>query len=77
MTSIVLALDLIRLTPDHDNASGIDCPRCRAPLMIHQPDMQLPDRLLGTCDHCHAWFLIGAVREVMLRLPDDEVLWNR
>ena len=35
----------------------VDCPECRGDLDIHQPDVELPDRLLMTCDRCKAWFI--------------------
>src|SRR5438874_983801 len=74
MTSIILTLDLIRLTPDPDDASELACPACHAVLVLHQPDPQLPDRLLGICEECRAWFLIDAAGEVMVRLPDEDDL---
>jgi hypothetical protein len=38
------------------------------------PDQEMPDRLLGTCDECKSWFLIDAVREVMIPLPVEDLL---
>ncbi|MBX6315178.1 MAG: hypothetical protein IRY99_20050 [Isosphaeraceae bacterium] len=35
----------------------IDCLHCGTPLEIHQPEGGLPERLLGTCEHCHSWYL--------------------
>ena len=35
----------------------ICCPRCEFSLTLHQPDPELPERLLATCDECKAWFL--------------------
>jgi hypothetical protein len=69
MTSILLGLDLIRLTSGLADASGIECPGCDDLLVIHQPDEQSPDHLLGTCRECGAWFLIDEAGELMLRLP--------
>jgi hypothetical protein len=34
------------------------CPDCNHPLEIHQPDQNLPSRLLGICAHCRVWLLI-------------------
>jgi hypothetical protein len=36
---------------------SLSCPRCEFLLTIHQPDPELPDRLLATCQGCEAWFL--------------------
>ena len=40
----------------------LTCPRCGSPLSLHQPDSQLPDRLLATCDDCKSWFLADTER---------------
>jgi hypothetical protein len=74
MTSIHLALEIIRLRPGIDDLSDIDCPDCHAPMIIHQPDESLPDRLIGICDSCTGWFLIEAAAGLIVRLPDDEAL---
>ena len=36
-----------------------DCPNCGDELLIHQPDPETPDRLLGTCDECKSWYLLN------------------
>jgi hypothetical protein len=74
MASIYLALDLIRMDADSDDHSSLRCPNCHEDLALHQPDPQLPERLLGTCVDCHAWFLIPAIAGVMVRLPEEEDL---
>jgi hypothetical protein len=45
------------------------CPNCRAPLEIHQPDVELPGRLLGTCEVCKAWCLIYADEGEIVPIP--------
>jgi hypothetical protein len=77
MTSIHLALDLIRLDADPDERSRRKCPRCDNDLMVHQPDEQWPDRLLGACAECRSWFLIDVDGKVMVRLPDENDLRGR
>jgi hypothetical protein len=42
--------------------------------VIHQPDERRPDRLLGTCGSCSAWFLMAPTAAAMLRLPDEGAL---
>ena len=74
MTSISLALDRIHPSRVSDDAAGMACPRCHACLSIHQPDQELPDRLLGTCDECRTWFLINAASGVIVQLPSEEEL---
>jgi hypothetical protein len=44
---------------DHSNESIqlFICQNCKFPLALHQPDPQLPDRLLATCDECKSWYV--------------------
>ncbi len=46
----------------------LTCPCCKQSLVIHQPDSQNPDRLLGTCSHCSTWALldVGAKGKISL-----------
>jgi hypothetical protein len=74
MASILLTLDLIRLIPDPGDPSEILCPACHERLTLHQPDQKSPDRLLGTCAGCRAWYLIDLALAVMFRLPGEEDL---
>lgn len=56
-----------------DGQSPLKCLNCRNALDIHQPDGNLPDRMLATCPECRAWYLIecgtGAGAVIVL-LPD-------
>lgn len=70
MNSVSLALDLVRF----ERIDHAPCPHCDEPLVLHQPDADQPDRLLGTCPDCRAWFLIDSEAEVMVRLPDQDAL---
>jgi hypothetical protein len=41
---------------------------------VHQPDIENPERLLGTCPECSLWVVIeslGRSRVVLLELPDS------
>ena len=46
------------------------CPSCGCLLTLHQPDLELPDRLLATCDDCKSWYLTiperGTLRSIQL-----------
>ncbi|MCA1686619.1 MAG: hypothetical protein LC745_11735 [Planctomycetia bacterium] len=57
-----------------DGLSTVDCLNCRQPLDIHQPDADLPDRMLGTCPACQTWHLLdcdpGSKLVVVVVLPD-------
>jgi hypothetical protein len=74
MTTISLTLDLLRLRPDPEDASGVRCPGCRDLLTLDQPDQERPERLLGTCERCRSWFLVHLAARVMVRLPDEDEL---
>jgi hypothetical protein len=53
---------------------SICCPDCECSLTLHQPDSDLPDRLLATCDECKAWFLATSDGDILIpvpQLPDD------
>lgn len=48
------------------------CPQCGKGLSIHQPDEELPDRLLATCDHCKSWFLVNGEGLIPVTLPQGD-----
>ena len=50
------------------------CVRCHTSLDRHQPDPDRPERLLGTCYHCGAWYYIDDAAGVIVTLPDMESL---
>jgi hypothetical protein len=52
----------------------IHCLACDCELILHQPDPDLPDRLLGTCDECKSWFLIEGVE--CMPVPLSVVEWG-
>lgn len=65
---IVLKLSRVEICPKNR------CPACKAVMAVHQPDPELPDRLIATCGDCRTWFLIYCDADVHLRLPrEDEV----
>jgi hypothetical protein len=34
------------------------CPVCQTSLEIHQPDLDMPERLLGSCPSCRNWTIV-------------------
>ncbi len=74
MTSILISLELIPVTTDHDDPLVVQCASCHGSLVLHQPDEELPERMLGTCEECQTWFLIYADTQLMLKLPDEKML---
>ena len=69
MTVSVMSIALCR-----DEQNSFFCARCGNPVAIHQPDAELPYRMLGTCDQCHVWYLItcdpAEDRAITIELPD-------
>jgi hypothetical protein len=58
---------------------AICCPRCECAMTLHQPDPELPDRLLATCDDCKSWFLAdtyGAVLIPLREFPNVAIPWG-
>jgi hypothetical protein len=45
------------------------CPQCECSLTLHQPDPELPARLLATCDECKAWFLTDSDAVKLVAIP--------
>jgi len=48
---------------------AICCPNCEYALTLHQPDPELPDRLLATCDDCKSWYLTNPNGTELSPLP--------
>lgn len=76
MNTVFVSLDQLHTPTDTRSLADLECTRCDATLCIHQPDEQLVDRLLGTCPDCFAWYLIDAVKGLMVLLPDETDLRN-
>ena len=68
MSWISLSLDRSRL----QDVLEVRCTKCESPLELHQPDQGLPERLLGTCEDCYAWYLMDVTKGVMVLLPVGE-----
>ena len=47
------------------------CPRCACPMTLHQPDLELTERLLATCEYCKSWYLTNTIDTKLspIRLP--------
>jgi hypothetical protein len=63
---------LVPVLAEDGEAAGIACPDCGGLMELHQPDAEIPDRLLGTCVACRRWVAIefGAVGgTLMVALP--------
>jgi hypothetical protein len=49
------------------------CSVCSKQLILHQPDFDRPDRLLGVCPKCRAWFVVDRQGGTLLCLPEPGV----
>lgn len=43
--------------PTEEEVVAPCCPRCGDSLVLHQPDPQLPHRLLAVCEACKTWYV--------------------
>jgi hypothetical protein len=76
MSAVFVAMNLTRLSPEPESLSTTSCTKCGEGLNLHQPDANLPERLLATCPDCSAWFLIDGGAGLMMLLPDEDDLRN-
>jgi hypothetical protein len=49
-------IDLAPGPPEFE--SDLACAVCQTSLEIHQPDLDMPERLLGCCPSCRNWTLV-------------------
>jgi hypothetical protein len=66
MASVMFELRLYPL----ESFFHVECPSCRTPLLLHQPDISVPDRMLGICCDCQDWYLMDNLAGTMAMLPD-------
>jgi hypothetical protein len=73
-----VTLRVAPVLPCPDDATWVCCLNCGAPLEIHQPDAEAPQRFIGTCDGCGRWYLLDWVPRsaegLVLLLPTHEEL---
>ena len=71
-------LHFLRFPAMFEDPVAAECLNCASELILHQPDMNTPERLLGVCESCKHWYLIDLVPDVsqgvMVWLPDKEVV---
>lgn len=67
--------------PIHVVEEMASCPGCGAGAVLHQPDIDLPDRLLATCEACGTWSLVVILpdgdRALAIPLPGGATLLER
>ena len=68
-----------RGTATNDGVNSLCCPDCELPLDLHQPDLEQPMQLLGTCRSCSKWFFAvdldpDGIETVLLELPSADLI---
>jgi hypothetical protein len=75
---VLAPLDLLPFPRPREAHAPIACLDCSSPLTLHQPDPELADRLLGTCEGCKHWYLVdlvpGRAGGFLVGLPGREVV---
>lgn len=52
-----------------ETSAGVLCPRCRTEVDLTQPDREAPERLIGVCPECRAWYVVDLEARAVLTLP--------
>ncbi len=73
------ALDVVILTHSPVEPPSFDCPFCRSELDLYQPQIHVPERMLGVCSSCGSWQLVslpetGETEALLVDLPLDQIL---
>jgi hypothetical protein len=63
--SLAVSLDLIRFSKLPEDLVGLGCKHCHAPMVVHQPDKDFPDRVLGVCAECHCWYALDMLPDAL------------
>lgn len=68
-----VTVQLIGFSNGAEGFAALACRNCGVPLDLHQPGVEFPDRLLGTCEECGSWFLVDLTPDgqtgVVVHLP--------
>jgi hypothetical protein len=55
-----------------EELSTVRCACCTCAVEFHQPDPQLPHRILATCNACESWTFINLLTGETLCLPGQD-----
>jgi hypothetical protein len=55
--------------PGREEILAPRCPFCDSPLELHQPDPELPHRLLAICEKCKSWYVSSAQGAPLTPVP--------
>jgi C4-type Zn-finger protein len=62
-----------RTKPGREEIHDLRCPRCMSSLALHQPDTELPHRLLAVCENCKSWYVSSARGTQLTPVPITDV----
>jgi hypothetical protein len=62
-----------RNKPGREEIYDLRCPRCLSSLALHQPDPELPHRLLAVCEECKSWYVSSARGTSLTPVPITDV----
>jgi len=78
--SLPVTMPVSALSHSPADSDWVCCLNCGEHLDQIQPETQLPERLVGSCDHCGRWYLLdwdpGSLKGLMVLLPSHEELMN-
>jgi hypothetical protein len=70
--TLTLIYEIVPVWPE--GQTELLCLICGKPLDVHQPDADLPERMLATCEDCKGWHLVEYVPDgaeaVVAALPN-------
>ncbi len=76
--TIAVSLTAVRYSTLPENYDEGRCLACDGPLDLHQLDLSSPDRIVGLCELCGAWYMMdlipGTDEAVMVALPDSPTI---
>jgi hypothetical protein len=73
-TAVSVPVSPLEMAVDYSADYKVSCLACQAPLELHLPQQNRPERLLGTCGACGAWYLLDCVASAILLLPQSQSL---
>jgi hypothetical protein len=80
MVSMTISVPMraTRFATTPEGIASVRCLNCDSPLELHQPDPELPERLLASCGQCDGWHVISLTADqteaVIVLLPDCDTL---
>lgn len=54
-----ISLRYVTLSISSEGLSAVHCLNCQKRLDVHQPDADLPYRMLATCEACKSWHVVN------------------